>query len=207
MKIGIFGGTFDPIHQGHLALARAAQKQFGLQKILFVPALIPPHKSSRRDLTPAPYRYRMVEIAIRNEPNFEISDVEFNRPEVSYTVETLRDLKKKYPDDELFLIVGADSLAEMHKWREPDEIQRLAGVLVARRSGVDIAAASQIPSQGGVEWPVQWIEMKDCPLSSSQIREMFFRAEALSGDILPEGVEDYILKMKLYEKAKPCTSS
>ena len=190
MKIGILGGTFDPIHQGHIALAYAAKKEYGLDKVLFVPALIPPHKTARRDLTPAPYRYRMVEIALRPHLNFEVSDIEFSRAEVSYTVDTLKALKKKYPQDEFFLILGADSLAEISHWREADQIQKLARLLVAPRTHFEAKNAS--PN-------VSWIPMPECPISSSEIRSQIAQGQFKDKASLPEGVENYIHRMKLYQ--------
>ncbi len=195
-KIGIFGGTFDPIHRGHLDLARRALKQFGLQKVFFVPALIPPHKSERRDMTPAPYRFRMVEIAVRGEAQFEVSDIEFSRPDISYTIDTLRSLQKLYPGSGLYLILGADSLAEISTWREAGEIVKLAKLLVARRPGSNAKASP---------YPVQWIRMPECPLSSSKIRRELGAGGLLPDEIVPQDVQDYIQKMNLYRKTKPCT--
>ncbi|HXV28613.1 MAG TPA: nicotinate-nucleotide adenylyltransferase [bacterium] len=191
MKVGILGGTFDPIHQGHLALGRCAQEQLGLDKILFIPAFIPPHKAGRHDLTPAPYRYRMVELAIAGEPAFEISPMELNRPDISYTVDTLRALKKKNPAAELYLILGEDALAEMEDWREPDEIRRLATLLVARREGKNLPFG---PSEKKV-----WLNMPVCPYSSSEIRRLIQDSKPVSS-MLPAGVGDYIREMKLYQK-------
>lgn len=191
MKIGIFGGTFDPIHQGHMSLARSAKKQFNLDKIFFVPAFIPPHKSSKQDLTPAPYRYRMVELALRDQPEFEISDAEFNRPEVSYTVETLRLFKRKFPEADVYLVLGADSLAQIPSWKESGEIRKLANLLVARRPGIEIPRDSK---------DIQWIEMPEIQISSSQLRERLAKGELFPGEILPEGVGEYITKMRLYQK-------
>jgi nicotinate-nucleotide adenylyltransferase len=197
MKIGILGGTFDPIHEGHLAIARAAKKQFQLDKVFFIPALAPPHKVGRRDLTPAAHRYRMVELAIRNEPAFEISDIEFNRPDLSYTVETLRMLKSKHPNNEWFLILGADSLAELHKWRESDEIKTLATILVAARPGTK-------KDHYGHE--VNWVSMPEQPISSSEIRKHISEGTPIPQGALPEAVEGYIKKMHLYKEERSCTS-
>ncbi len=191
MKIGILGGTFDPIHRGHLTLAYAAKKQYGLDKVLFVPALIPPHKAARRDLTPAPYRYRMVEIALRAHPDFEVSDLEFSRAEVSYTVDTLRELKKKYQAGKFFLIVGADSLAEIPQWKEADNIPKFAGILAAPRR----------PFKADPSAPATlWISMPECPLSSSGIRRWIAQGELKDKQCLPEGVENYIRRMNLYQE-------
>ena len=190
MRIGILGGTFDPVHQGHLLLARAAKEQGRLDKVLFVPAFIPPHKAGERNLTPAPYRYRMVETAIREVPGLEISGIEFLRPDISYTVDTLRDLKKKYPRDKFFLILGADSVAEMPQWREAQEIQRMAKILAAQRPGVDFS----VPAN----FDVQWLDMAACPLSSSGLRKQIEQGKLQNPADLPEGVEDFIRKKKLY---------
>ncbi len=194
MRLGILGGTFDPIHQGHLFLAKTAAEQYALDKVLFVPALIPPHKTAKRDMTPAPYRYRMVELALKNQPGFEVSDVEFNRPDISYTVETLRLLKKKYPQDDFFLILGADSAADISRWKEPVEIQKMAVVLAAGRPGV-----SQEPPSG---FPVQRIAMKLCGISSTDIRQRIASGKKAEAGSLPQEVEDYIYKMNLYPKTK-----
>jgi len=200
MKIGILGGTFDPVHRGHLALARAAWKEFHLDRVIFVPALIPPHKAARRDLTPAPYRYRMVEMALAGEPAFEISDVELNRPAVSYTVDTLREFQKKYPDAELFLILGEDALADFSKWHERDSILRLARFLAAPRRSK--CHAPNIPE--GMK--IDRIPMPVCPISSSEIREKIRGGEIPQG-VFPEEVGTYIRQMHLYTSKPSCPSS
>lgn len=203
MKIGILGGTFDPIHQGHLTLARAAQKQFGLDKVLFVPVFIPPHKSSRRDIVPAPYRYRMVELAIRHEPDFEISHAELDRPDISYTIDTLMTLKKLHSKDELFLILGSDAFLEFASWREPQEIRKLVHFLIAPRKEEDLKKGKiRLPFEDGVSW----VQMPICPISSSDIREKIRRGELLSG-LLPATVEDYVRRMNLYQEGRSCPSS
>jgi nicotinate-nucleotide adenylyltransferase len=134
----------------------------------------------------------MVEIAISKEPGFEVSQAEFNRPDISYTVETLRALKKEYPKTQFFLIIGDDTLAEIPRWREPEEIRRLAQILAAPREGGRI----QTPSEKGITR----IEMPVCPFSSSEIREKISQGKPVT-EMLPPGVENYIRKMKLYPKS------
>ena len=192
MKIGILGGTFDPIHQGHLLLARAAQKQFSLDKVLFIPALIPPHKTHKRDMTPAPYRYRMVELALKGQSDFEISHEEFDRPEVSYTVDTLKALHQKYPGSRFYLIVGADAISEIQSWKDPEEIRKLAVIAAAQRP------AHSMPRREAAGF--EPIEMKESGLSSSDIREKLRCGESLGVSFLPEEVESYIRKMNLYSR-------
>ncbi|MBI3307175.1 MAG: nicotinate-nucleotide adenylyltransferase [Candidatus Omnitrophica bacterium] len=190
LKIGILGGTFDPIHFGHLSLARHAKDQFHLDKVLFIPALIPPHKLSRRDITPAPYRYHMVELAIQNQPEFEISDLELNRPDISYTVDTLRDLEKTYPQSEFYLIVGADTLAEVPHWHESEEIMNKVKFLAAKR---EIEGETKIHSAY-----IHWINMPLFKISSSQIRRFISNGQS-AAEWLPEAVGRYIQEMKLYQ--------
>ena len=191
MRIGIFGGTFDPIHEGHLAVARAARDEFRLDNVLFIPAYIPPHKQSL-DLTPSAYRYRMVEFAIRNEPAFEISDVEISRPGVSYTVDTLRGLHRTFPADEFFWILGADTLKDILTWREPMEVMKLTEFLVAPRKGFSAQTFSLPPA-----CRAHWIRMREYPFSSSEIRSQIAERKPI-GHLLPAGVEDYLRRMKLY---------
>ncbi len=192
MKLGIFGGTFDPIHEGHLALVRKAKEQFGLDKILFIPAFIPPHKAGRHDLTPAPYRYRMVELAIAKEPDFEISPMELNRPDISYTVDTLRLLKEKKSEAKLYLILGEDSLAEIASWREPEEIYKRATLVVGHREG-DYPPVKK-------DQKILWIDMPVCAYSSSEIRRLIREGKSVHS-MVPYEVETYIHQMKLYQKA------
>lgn len=192
MKIGILGGTFDPIHNAHLHLADAARKQFHLDKVVFMPALIPPHKSHQRHLTPAPYRYHMVELALKSHPEFEISDLEFSRPEVSFTVDTLRSLKQKHPQDIFYLIMGADSAADFSKWHQPEEIVKLAKLLIAKRPGSDASKIS---------FPFEWIEMPEDDLAATHLRYRFEKGENLPEGAIPKEVQNYIQKMNLYRKA------
>lgn len=195
-KIGVLGGTFDPVHAGHLALAHAAKEEYALDRVIFVPAFIPPHKQDRQNITPAPFRYRMVETAIKDHPGFEISDVEFVRPGPSYTVDTLRTLKNQNPEDQLFLIIGADSLPEIPRWKKPDEICKLAEFLVAPRSNVEV----KNPFSSGVHW----IHMKEIPISASNLRQMLERGEMIPPDILPTEVLLYIHQHHLYESKGSC---
>ncbi|MBN1687832.1 MAG: nicotinate (nicotinamide) nucleotide adenylyltransferase [Candidatus Omnitrophica bacterium] len=191
MKIGILGGTFDPIHKGHLALAREAKKEFGLDRVFFVPSFIPPTKSVFPHLTPAPYRYRMVELALENETDFEICDEEFKRPDVSYTVDTLEILQSKFPGTQLYLILGGDSFNGLLQWKGIARIRELAGFIVAPREG----AQSEAPFTE----KVNWIKMPIVPISSSVIRSGISSGNSEVNAFLPKKVEQYIHEMKLYE--------
>jgi len=131
---GLFGGTFDPPHVGHLALAEWAREQLKLDEVLFVPVGTPPHKRATK-LSPARHRLAMTRLAIRGNPAFRVSSVEVDAPAPSYTVDTLRRLRERRPKDRWFLLVGSDSLDEFHTWREPEEILRLSILAVALRPG------------------------------------------------------------------------
>ena len=196
MKIGVLGGTFDPIHLGHLMLAGAAKNQYGLDKVVFVPAFIPPNKLNRRDITPAPYRYEMVRLAIQDIPGFEISDIELSRPDISYTVDTLRSFKQQFPDAEFYLIMGEDTLQDLPRWQESEKIRDLAKILVADRESSTGAHAIKNEKD---RFEGSRIRMNVCPVSSTEIRSRLLLPGSL-GDLIPEKVERYIRKMNLYSQ-------
>ncbi len=132
-KVGILGGTFDPIHNGHLILAQTAREQFGLDEVWIMPAKTPPHKSDHQ-ITEAAHRIEMTRRAIAGNPKFCLSLFEMEREGYTYTCETLSLLKEDYPDTEFFFIMGADSVFDFEKWRQPDKIAGLCVLLVANRS-------------------------------------------------------------------------
>ena len=123
-KLGIYGGTFDPIHHGHLILARQALEELQLERIIFVPAAVSPHKADRMS-TPADVRLTMLQAAIAEDPCFEFDDLELRRPPPSFTVETVEEYKRRAPDAQLFYLVGLDNLPKLHTWHRFDELQKL----------------------------------------------------------------------------------
>ncbi|MGD8351440.1 MAG: nicotinate-nucleotide adenylyltransferase [Nitrospirota bacterium] len=131
MRLGFFGGTFNPIHFGHLRAAEEARDRVGLDKVVFIPAKSPPLKSE--DVAHTEHRLRMTSIAVAPNLSFEVSDIECRRPEKSYTVETARELRGRHPGSELYFIVGADAFMELPLWREPDELVRLIDFIVIGR--------------------------------------------------------------------------
>ena len=186
MRIGILGGSFDPIHHGHLILARAAKEELGLDRIVFIPADMSPHKTETKAAT-ATHRMEMVRLAIEGEEGFEASDIELKRPAPSYTVDTLRELRHSHPDDEFVLLIGADNVAKFDTWREPDEIRRLAQIAVLDR-------ANHSAPHG---WPVV---RRLVDISSTDIRGRV--AAGLSIRYLtPQRVCDYIASHSLYRHA------
>ena len=135
-KLGIMGGTFDPIHYGHMVAAETARIEFGLDRVLFIPTGSPPHEENRL-ITDASLRYEMVEMAIQNNKNFMVSRMEIDREGPTYTVDTLRILHSIFPEQELQFITGTDALKEMLTWREHEEVIKLARIIGVSRPGYD----------------------------------------------------------------------
>ncbi len=190
-RIGVFGGTFDPIHHVHLNAARAALDQAGLDRVLFVVSARPPHKKD--DTVAAPeQRLAMVRAAIAGEPRFEASDVEFRREGPSYTHETLAELARLDPGSELFLIIGDDSFAEFPTWREPAAILAAATLLVLPRPG----KARRAPESMRGKYEYLPFELSD--MSSTEIRRRIAAGESISG-LVPDAVEVLIRDTRVYE--------
>ncbi len=190
LRIGVFGGTFDPIHKGHLAIAQAAQQQAQLDKVLFVIAANPPHKNDI-GLTPAPLRVAMTEAAIAACPGFEVCRIELDRPGPSYTVDTLKRLHEELAPERLFFIVGYDSALDLPGWRQPQEILRLATLLVAPRPKNKGSLPALVTDN------CQMLRMNEYPVSSSEIREGIARGEDMSA-WLPAGAQAVIDAKGLY---------
>ena len=151
-RIGILGGTFDPPHLGHLLIAETARVALDLESVLFVPAGEPWLKSGQR-ITPASHRLHMVRIAVADNPRFCVSDCEIRRTGATYTVDTLRELRRAYPDDtELFFIVGSDVLDHFHRWKEPDEILALCRLAVIERPGGPADGIEVLSSASRTPW-------------------------------------------------------
>lgn len=191
MKIGILGGTFDPVHQGHLILAESAKSQYALDKVIFVPAYLAPHKTEQKVLTSCVDRYNMTELALKNTSGFEVSDCEISRAGISYTIDTLRYFKKIYPDAQIFLIMGEDTFKDIDTWREAGEIKKIASFLVMDRLSTDLSE-----SMGAT---VQRIKIPFFPLSSSEIRVAIQKRENLNS-LLNPSVEAYIREKCLYNE-------
>lgn len=193
-KIGIFGGSFDPPHNGHVFCAKSAAKILGLEKILIIPAAIQPLKPAGASASDED-RLNMVRETFGNEDIFQIDTREIDRGGASYTIDTLRELKEIYPDSlaQMYLILGADALADVVNWKEPAEIFRLVSVVSIRRTG---AASVKLPD----DWRVKIIPL-DTPLldiSSSQIRELVSNGRPFES-LVPAGVSKIIKARTLYQ--------
>lgn len=182
LRLGIFGGTFDPPHVGHVAVARDVADALHLDRVLWIPARLPPHKDAA-GVTPAAIRLEMAEVAAGEDPRFAVSDLEMLRDGPSYTVDTLRALAEGFPGSQLFLIVGSDQLRTFeHGWREPREILRLATLVLLDRGGE--AADEVAPDLPGMErslhFPVTRVDV-----SSSEIRSRVAAGQGVDGLVLP----------------------
>jgi nicotinate-nucleotide adenylyltransferase len=189
VKVGIFGGTFDPPHHGHLIVAEFVRHLLGLKRVLFVPSWISPHKMEK-EAVGANHRLAMVELAIKGSPGLEVLDAEVARGGVSYTVDTLAQVKKAEPDADLFLLIGEDNWGEFSTWREPERILTMAKVVVMTRPG-----ASQMETSGR---EAVHIAVPAIDISSTQIREMVRGGRSIRY-LVPEAVEEYIRAHRLYE--------
>ncbi len=198
-KIGIMGGTFDPIHYGHLVLAEQIRTQFELDRVVFIPAGRPPHKQDM-DITSSHHRYSMTLLATITHPYFEVSKIEIENKNVSYTINTIRKLKSMYNSNtELYFITGADALNELETWKEPEELLKLCRFVAATRPGIDVKKLKEKIEYLNKKYNSQII-ITDVPalaISSTDIRKRIKSGKSIKY-IIPETVEHYIYKNNLY---------
>jgi nicotinate-nucleotide adenylyltransferase len=194
---GVFGGTFDPPHLGHLILASESMSQLGLDRLLWVLTPDPPHKPDQ-PITPLPNRLEMLRLAISDEPRFELCNIELNRPGPHYTAETLRLLKQQDPNRELVFLMGGDSLRDLPEWREPGEIIRLCQALgVMRRPQDSVDLQSLEACLPGLADKVRFVDVPLLQISSSQIRQRVAAHSSFRYYLHP-AVYSYILRSGLY---------
>jgi len=188
-KVGIFGGTFDPIHMGHLITAQSVKELRNLEKIIFIPAFISPHKSDAKTSSPSD-RLNMIKLAVEGIPFFDYSDIEVKKGGVSYSIDTLRELKKQYT--ELEFIIGYDNIFTFHTWKEPDEILKMAKIIVLKRR-------SSHPPEFEDKYYHQaiFVETRGIEISATDIRERVKNGLPINF-LVPPDVMEYIYKQKLY---------
>ncbi len=192
MRIGLFGGTFNPVHNGHVTLARVAKTGLKLDKVIFVPAYIPPHKDAAL-IIDAKDRLCMIELAIGKSAGFEISRYEIDKEKKVYSVETLRHFKDTCPEDtEIFFLAGADSLPELGTWKDVDKIFTLCRFIIFSRPGF---------SKDNSKLKVETIDMGEVNISSTRIRECIRKNNPI-GDMVPKQVADYITENNLYKQVR-----
>ena len=220
-KIGIFGGTFNPIHSGHLQAAEEVMSRFGLDRILFIPSYLPPHKGLE-EVVSAEDRMRMVELAVRNHPGFIASALEVEARETSYSIDTLERIKNVCPDVRIFFILGVDAFLEIGTWREYERVieeckfivmsrpgfrlESVAGVLGGRFDSemTKISGDAPVDEARLSRFRVFLAPIRALDISSTDIRRRLRRGESLE-DFVPEDVRTFIMDRKLYQDGKePC---
>lgn len=202
-RVGIMGGTFDPIHYGHLVAAEAARDSFGLDQVLFVPAARPPHKDPAK-VTGAEHRYVMTVLATISNPDFRTSALELNREGPSYAVDTLKEVRSRYGADcRLFFVTGVDAVMEITTWKNLDELLSLADFIAATRPGYPDSQFELFLGRLPPEWQNRFhrLEVPLLAISSSDIRERIRTGRPIKY-LLPEGVETYIYHHNLYREGE-----
>ena len=218
-QIGILGGSFDPVHMGHIGLAQEIYKKFDLNQVLFVPVFQSPNKS-HVPLISATHRVAMLRLAIKNIPYFDISDIDIIRQEISYTIDTLNCFRLKYPNSDLFLIIGFDNLLELDSWKDALKIMKNYNILVASRPGIKILSSEEkilgmfngdspyclcetgsgnldfVNPETGTRLVVCDIRPRD--ISSTNVRESLVKGKPVD-NLLPPEVETYIIKHQIYK--------
>lgn len=200
MRLGLFGGSFDPVHYGHLRLAEECRAQAKLDEVWLIPAAVQPHKPSGPQASAAD-RLEMLELAVADCPGLRVSRIEIDREGVSYTIDTLNEIRREHPVADLFLLMGADTLHDLPKWREPTEICQLATPLVVHRAGesqpnfnvlAPLVSAERLAQIRALE-----VEMPAVDISSTEIRRRVNQGKVIEG-LTPQLVTEYISKQKIY---------
>ncbi len=221
MKIGLFGGTFNPIHHCHLTIAAQVRERLSLDQVLFIPSGEPPHKPHNH-MAPAHHRLEMVRLAVAGNSSLAVSDVEVRRPHTSYSIDTVRELRRHYsPATELVFIIGLDAFVEFPSWRQAPDLLRLCHFAVVSRTGMAFASLANRPplpaiphlkldvldrgAQDRLEVPVPGgthltlLRLPPCDISASDIRRRISGRMDV-GTLLPAPVESYIMRARLYQE-------
>ena|SRR5579885_233580 len=200
MRVGVFGGTFDPVHLGHLILAEHCREQARLDQVWFVPAARPPHKLDR-PLTRFDQRAEMLALALAGNPAFRVNELEKDRPGPSYTADTLAELHRRHPADEFCLLVGSDTLADLPAWHAPEEVVRLAELVVVARPDHPVPDAAEVRAAlrlaEGQTLRYQVVRSPLIDISSRELRRRVGEGKSIRYQV-PRAVECYILEKRLY---------
>ena len=227
MRLGLLGGSFNPVHNGHLAIARQTREALGLDQVLFIPTSRPPHKPND-SLAPAQDRYEMVRLAIDSDPAFAISDVEIRRPGKSYTIDTIRLLQQEYgAQTQLFFLIGLDAFLDFPSWRDPQTLLKLCSFVVLSRPGLSFRSLSTVALLPPIPYPsladldagrisrieapigthgLTCLKLPPSSVSASDIRTRI-RQGLSAVNLLPPLVESYILHHHLYQEDRNRTNS
>lgn len=201
MKTGIYGGTFNPIHNGHLHIVEEFRRGLGLDRVLLIPTRVPPHKAAP-DLASAGERFAMCRLAAQGKPWLELSDIEMRREGKSYTAETLEELSTLYPQDQFYLLMGEDMFLTLGRWYRPETIFSLASVCTTPRSpdGLDALHQKALEYTGQFQARCFLEHIPYLPISSTQVRQAVARGEDVSG-LVPQAVAAYMKERGLYRPA------
>jgi nicotinate-nucleotide adenylyltransferase len=195
-RIGIMGGTFDPIHLAHLFAAEEARFKFNLEKVIFVPCGVPAHKKPY-EVTPAEHRYAMVLLATANNPYFEVSRIEIDREGPSYAIDTVVAFRQLYGEDaSIYFITGADAVLEILTWKETDKLIRLCKFIAVTRPGYDLSKISEVLGEEYAS-AIEILQIPGMDISSTAIRQRVRNGEPIRY-LVPEMVYHYIMQHKLY---------
>lgn len=196
-KIGIFGGTFDPIHHGHLIIAEQVAQTLGLERMIFVPGGVPPHKPATSVKASAEDRFRMVEAAIRGNDKFCMDRVEIDAGRPMYSVETVPLVKERYEGDEWFFVVGADEVSNLLSWKEPDKLLEEASMVAAARPGYDVSNLDHLVEALENYDKIIPVECTLMDVSATRIRRMLAEGQSIRY-LVPDGVYAFIHDRGLY---------
>jgi nicotinate-nucleotide adenylyltransferase len=201
VRIGIMGGTFDPIHYGHLIAAEEAKDKFAMDKVLFIPSGDPPHKKNYK-VTPAELRYAMTLLATVGNPKFDVSRIEINRKGYSYTIDTLREIRENCPEADYYFITGADAILDILSWKDPKELLRLCKFIAATRPGYCLNQLDRVMAKLGYgswreEKLISILEIPAVSISSTEIRLRVQNGQSIRY-LVPDEVLQFIMKNKLY---------
>ncbi|MFH1783080.1 MAG: nicotinate-nucleotide adenylyltransferase [Candidatus Omnitrophota bacterium] len=188
IKIGVLGGTFDPVHNGHLYLAKKVLKKLSLDKIIFIPTYIPPHKKGS-SVTSARHRYNMLKFALKGNKKFSVSCIELNRKGKSYSIDTIRQLRKKYKNAELYFITGSDSLKVLKIWKALGKMLKLCTFIIVKRPGHSLK---------GLPKGFIALDIKAKDISSTELRKRFKKTLSIA-KFVPKSVRSYITNNSLYK--------
>lgn len=199
MRVGVLGGTFDPVHYGHLLLAECCREELELDQILFIPTGNPPHKEPA-EISPGIHRCEMLELATSGMPEFVVSRMEQDRTETTYTVDTLQQLTDDDPDRELFFIMGADSLLDLKNWKDPEGIAKLATIVAVNRGRAPLPDRSALVKElsESIVDRIQYVQIPAIDLAASHIRERHRTGQSIRFRV-PRAVEMYLTENQLYE--------
>ena len=191
-RIGIFGGTFNPPHIGHLIVAEEVRENFALDRIVFIPSARPPHKTHSPVIDPI-HRFQMIQLATRENPYFEVSNIEIRRPGTSYTIDTVKSFRNTYgPDGEIFFIMGGDSIFEIDTWKDREEIFKHCTIIVTSRPGFHLSRV-----EDPLKAKILLSEVSSIGISSTGIRQRIQEGKSIRY-LVPRDVETYIREQELY---------